>query len=143
MLNKVLIMGRLTKTPELEQTNSGVSVVSFSLAVERDFKDKQSGEKTTDFIAVTAWRGTADFVSKYFTKGRMAVVEGRLQTRDWMNKEGNKRKAVEVVADNVYFADSKKDGGSYAPSSNFTAPPVGEFVDITEALVNGEDELPF
>jgi single-strand DNA-binding protein len=143
MLNKVLIMGRLTRDPELKQTNSGVSVVSFSLAVERDFKDKQSGEKTTDFIDCVAWRGTADFVAKYFTKGRMAVVEGKIQVRDWMDKEGNKRKAVEVVADNVYFADSKKDGGSSAPVSDFTAPPVGEFVDITAELASGEDELPF
>lgn len=142
MLNKVLIMGRLTKTPELKQTGNGVSVTSFSIAVDRDFKDKQTGEKTTDFIDCVAWRGTADFVAKYFTKGRMAVVDGKLQVRDWMDKEGGKRKAVEVVADNVYFADSKKDGGSSAPTPSFN-PPAGEFVDITEALVNGEDDLPF
>jgi single-strand DNA-binding protein len=89
-----------------------------------------------------AWRGTADFVAKYFTKGRMAVVDGKLQVRDWIDKEGGKRKAVEVVADNVYFADSKKDVGSSAPSPSFT-PPVGEFVDITAQLASGDDELPF
>jgi single-strand DNA-binding protein len=140
MLNKVLVMGRLTRDPELKQTNSGVSVVSFSIAVDRDFKDKQTGEKPTDFIDCVAWRSTADFVSKYLNKGRMVVVEGKLQVRDWMDKEGGKRKAYEVIADNVYFADSKKESGTPAPSFNH---PVGEFVDITAELASGEDELPF
>ena len=101
-LNRVVIMGRLTRDPELRRTGSGTAVTSFSLAVDRDFKS-QSGEKETDFIDIVAWRNTAEFVSKYFTKGRMAVVEGRLQIRDWTDKDGGKRRSAEVVADNVYF----------------------------------------
>ena len=114
MLNKIFLMGRLTRDPELRRTQSGTPVASFTLAVDRDFKG-QNGEKETDFIEIVAWRNTAEFVSKYFTKGRMAVVEGRLQIRDWTDKDGNKRKAAEVIADNVYFGDSKKEtsGGSF------------------------------
>lgn len=108
-LNKIFIMGRLTKDPELRRTQGGTAVTSFTLAVDRDFKS-QSGEKETDFIDVVAWRATAEFVAKYFAKGRAAVVEGRVQIRDWKDKDGNNRKAFEVVADNVYFADSKKSG---------------------------------
>ena len=108
MLNKIILMGRLTRDPELRRTGSGTAVTSFSLAVDRDFKS-QSGEKETDFIDIVAWRSTAEFVSKYFTKGRMAVVEGRLQIRDWTDKDGGKRRSAEVVADNVYFGDSKRD----------------------------------
>lgn len=113
MLNRIILMGRLTRDPELRNTQSGVAVASFSLAVDRDFKDKSTGKKVTDFIDVVAWRQTGEFVSKFFTKGRMAVVEGRLQIRDWTDKEGNKRRSAEVVADNVYFGDSKprEDGG--------------------------------
>lgn len=112
MLNKIVIMGRLTRDPELRRTQSGTAVTSFSIACDRDFKS-QSGEKETDFIDVVAWRNTAEFVSKYFAKGRMAVVEGRLQLRDWTDKEGNKRRSAEILASSVYFGDSKpKDGGS-------------------------------
>lgn len=107
MLNKIILMGRLTRDPELRRTQSGTPVVSFSLAVDRDFKD-QSGERETDFIDVVAWRSTAEFVSKYFSKGRMAVVEGRLQIRDWTDKDGAKRRSTEVLAESVYFGDSKK-----------------------------------
>ncbi len=124
MLNRIILMGRLTRDPELRHTQTGTAVASFSLAVDRDFKSRESGEKATDFIDIVAWRNTAEFVSKYFTKGRMAVVEGRLQMRDWTDKEGNKRRSAEVVADNIYFGDSKRDGdsaGSYAPS--YSAPP--------------------
>ncbi len=110
MLNKIFIMGRLTRDPELRRTQSGTPVTSFSLAVDRDFKS-QSGEKETDFIDVVAWRATAEFVAKYFTKGRMAVVEGRLQIRDWQDRDGNKRRSAEVVADNVYFGDARRDNG--------------------------------
>lgn len=114
MLNKIIIMGRLGKDPELRHTQSGVAVASFRLAVDRDFKDKGTGERVTDWIDVVAWRQTGEFVSRYFTKGRVAVVEGRLQIRDWTDREGNKRRSAEVVADNVYFGDSKKDGdGGY------------------------------
>ena len=123
MLNKIILMGRLTRDPELRRTGSGIAVTSFSLAVDRDFKS-QSGEKETDFIDVVAWRNTAEFVSKYFTKGRMAVVEGRLQIRDWTDRDGGKRRSAEVIAENVYFGDSKRDGAdnygapAYAPSYN-------------------------
>jgi len=109
MLNKIILMGRLTRDPELRRTQSGTAVVSFSIAVDRDYKT-QGGEKETDFIDIVAWRSTAEFVSKYFTKGRMAVVEGRLQIRDWTDRDGGKRRSAEVVADSVYFGDSKRSG---------------------------------
>lgn len=122
MLNKIVIMGRLTRDPELRRTQTGTPVTSFSLAVDRDFKS-QSGEKETDFIDVVAWRGTAEFVSKYFSKGRMAIVEGRLQIRDWTDREGGKRRSAEVIADNIYFGDSKRDS---APSGDYgSSPPYG------------------
>lgn len=108
MLNNVVIMGRLTRDPELRRTQSGTAVTSFTMAVDRDFKS-QSGEKETDFIDVVAWRNTGEFAAKYLAKGRMVAVEGRIQVRDWQDKDGNRRKSVEVVADNVYFADSKRD----------------------------------
>lgn len=111
MLNRIILMGRLTHDPELRKTQSGVSVCSFSIAVDRDYK-AQNGEKETDFIDIVTWRATADFVSKFFTKGRMAVVEGRLQNRDWVDKDKNKRRSAEVIADNVYFGDSKPKDGS-------------------------------
>ena len=120
MLNKVVIMGRFTKDPELRRTGSGAAVTSFSLACDRDFKS-QSGDKETDFIEVVAWKNTAEFVSKYFSKGRMAVVEGRLQIRDWTGKSGNKRTTAEVVADNVYFADSKRSESNDNQRENFNA----------------------
>ena len=110
MLNHIVIMGRLTRDPELRRTGSGIAVASFSLAVDRDFAPKDGGERETDFIDCVAWRQTGEFVSKYFTKGRMAVVSGRLQIRGWTDKDGNKRRTAEVVADNVYFGDSKRDG---------------------------------
>ena len=151
MLNKIILMGRLTRDPELRRTGSGTAVTSFSLAVDRDFKS-QSGEKETDFIDIVAWRSTAEFVSKYFTKGRMAVVEGRLQIRDWTDKDGGKRRSAEVVADNVYFGDSKRDSAgddraapAYgAPAAGYAAPaaPVGGHSDFAE--IGEEDgELPF
>ena len=144
MLNKIFIMGRLTRDPELRRTQSGTAVTSFSLAVDRDFKS-QSGEKETDFIDVVAWRSTAEFVAKYFTKGRMAVVEGRLQIRDWKDREGNNRRSAEVIADNVYFGDSKKDGET---SDNASAPTTGYATAPSQnsdfANVGEEDgELPF
>ena len=129
MLNHIVIVGRLARDPELRRTQSGVPVASFRLAVDRDFKDKNTGERGTDWIDVVAWRATGEFVSRYFTKGRMAVVEGRLQMRDWTDKEGNKRTSAEVVADNVYFGDSRRDGdgSGYSPSygggqSSYSAP---------------------
>ena len=115
MLNHIVIMGRLTRDPELRRTGSGLPVASFSVAVDRDFGKNENGEKETDFIDCVAWRNTAEYVSKYFTKGRMIVVSGRLQIRSWTDKDGNKRRTAEVVADNCYFGDSKRDaeGGSY------------------------------
>ncbi len=148
MLNKIILMGRLTRDPELRRTGSGTAVTSFSLAVDRDFKS-QSGEKETDFIDIVAWRSTAEFVSKYFSKGRMAVVEGRLQIRDWTDKDGGKRRSAEVVADNVYFGDSKRDSGdnsSYSSAPAYTSAASGSYSaggsDFAEI---GEDdgELPF
>ena len=108
MLNHIVIMGRLTRDPELRRTGSGIAVASFTLAVDRDFSPKDGGERETDFIDCVAWRQTGEFVSKYFTKGRMAVVSGRLQIRSWTDKDGNKRRSAEVVADNVYFGESKR-----------------------------------
>ena len=122
MLNHIVLMGRLTRDPELRRTGTGIAVASFSIAVDRDFGSKETGEKETDFIDIVAWRNTAEFVSKYFTKGRMAVVSGRLQIRTRNHKDGNKRRPAEVVADNVYFGDSKRDsesGGSYASGSSY------------------------
>ena len=119
MLNHIVIMGRLTRDPELRRTGTGVAVTSFSLAVDRDFGGRDGGERETDFIDCVAWRQTGEFVSKYFTKGRMAVVSGRLQIRSWTDKDGNKRRTAEVVADNVYFGDSKRDGDN---GSNYSAP---------------------
>ncbi len=142
MLNKIIIMGRLARDPELRRTGSGTAVTSFTLAVDRDFK-AQNGEKETDWIDVVAWRNTAEFVSKYFTKGRMAVVEGRLQMRNWTDRDGNKRVSAEVVADNVYFGDTKKEGdaGGYnvGYSTERSAPPPGDFAEIGEE----DGELPF
>ena len=114
MLNHITIMGRLVRDPELRRTGSGVAVASFTVAVDRDFGGRDGGEKETDFIDCVAWRQTGEFVSKYFTKGRMIVVSGRLQIRSWTDKDGNKRRTAEVVADNCYFGDSKRDndGGS-------------------------------
>ena len=128
MLNHIVIMGRLTRDPELRRTGSGIAVASFTVAVDRDFGGRDGGEKETDFIDCVAWRQTGEFVSKYFTKGSMIVVSGRLQIRNWTDKEGNKRRSAEVVADNVYFGDSKRDaagdngGYSPAPSYGYSAP---------------------
>ncbi len=146
MLNRIVIMGRLTRDPELRRTQSGTPVTSVRIAVDRDFKG-QDGSKQADFFDVVAWRQTAEFVSKYFTKGRMAIVEGRLQSRDWQDKDGNKRTSIEIVADNFYFGDSKRDGqgGDYAapayggsPAESYTAPAGGGFAEIEE-----DGELPF
>ena len=141
MLNHIVIMGRLTRDPELRRTASGVAVTSFTIAVERDLKTKE-GEKETDFIDCVAWRQTGEFVSKYFTKGRMAVVSGRLQIRGWTDKEGNKRRTAEVVADNVYFGDSKKEdanGGGYDPQNQDPEYPASDF----PVLDDDDAKLPF
>ena len=141
MLNKIIIMGRLTRDPELRRTGSGTAVTSFSLACDRDFKS-QSGDKETDFIEVVAWKNTAEFVSKYFSKGRMAVVEGRLQIRDWTDKAGNKRTTAEVVADNVYFADSKRSESNDNQKENFNALS-GRLSDDFVPASEEDGEIPF
>ena len=147
MLNHITIMGRLTRDPELRRTGSGVAVASFTVAVDRDFSGRDGGEKETDFIDCVAWRQTGEFVSKYFTKGSMMVVSGRLQIRSWTDKEGNKRRTAEVVADNVYFGESKRsdNGGSYggntysAPAYSAPTAPASDF-----AMLSDDDaQLPF
>lgn len=132
-------MGRLGRDPEVRRTQSGTAVVSMTLAVDRDFKDKATGERATDWIDVVAWRQTAEFVHRYFTKGRMAVVEGRLQVRDYTGRDGSKRRAVEVVADNVYFGDSKPAPPSEgnADESALPASQTGNFAELDDG------ELPF
>ena len=145
MLNHITIMGRLTRDPELRRTGSGVAVASFTVAVDRDFGGRDGGERETDFIDCVAWRQTGEFVSKYFAKGRMAVVSGRLQIRSWTDKDGNKRRTAEVVADNVYFGDSKRDGDSAPAAGSFggysvpAATPASDF-----AMLEDDDaQLPF
>lgn len=152
MLNKIIIMGRLTRDPELRSTQNGTAVAFFTLAVDRDGKDKQTGERAVDFIDCVAWRQTAEFVSRYFSKGRMAVVEGRLQLRDWTDKEGNKRRAAEVMVGSIYFGDSKRDAeaagtftGGYsspAPTGGAYAPPPSMGDQFSE-LEEDDGELPF
>jgi len=135
MLNHIVIMGRLTRDPELRRTGTGTAVASFTVAVDRDFGGRDGGEKETDFIDCVAWRQTGEFVSKYFTKGRMIVVSGRLQIRSWTDKDGNKRRTAEVVADNCYFGDSKRDGdngsayggNSYGGNAYGSAPAAPSF----------------
>lgn len=157
MLNKIIVMGRLTRDPELRQTPSGVNVASFSIACDRDFKDKQTGEKQTDFIDIVAWRQTADFVSRYFAKGRMAVVEGRLQIRTWQDQQGNNRRTAEIIADNIYFGDSRPSGegggyqqGGYQGGYQQPAAPAGGYSQVPEVreeyqeiLDDDDGELPF
>ena len=150
MLNHITIMGRFVRDPELRRTGSGIAVASFTLAVDRDFKASGGGEKEVDFIDCVAWRQTGEFVSKYFTRGRMAVVSGKLQIRSWTDKDGNKRRTAEVVADNLYFADSKTENTSSgtqqaAPASYgtpaYSAPnyPASDF-----AMLEDDDaQLPF
>lgn len=132
MLNHIVVMGRLTHDIELRRTANGVAVASFGLAVDRDFAPKDGGEKETDFIEVVAWRNTAEFVSKYFSKGRMAVVSGRLQVRSYTDKDGNKRRAAEIVADNIYFGDSKK------AEQNGTEPARSEFQTFPELPMSND-----
>lgn len=154
MLNKIFLQGRFVADPELRHTPNGVAIASFRLAVDRDFKDRETGEKKADFINIVAWRQTGEFVSRFFTKGRMAIVDGRLQIRDYTDRDGNRRTIAEVVADNVYFGDSRKDsegngsspasyGGSPyspAPSGGYSAAPA---VDQFSELNDDDGELPF
>ena len=154
MLNKIILMGRLGRDPEVRYTQSGTPVASFSLAVDRDFVDQATGRRPTDWIEVAAWNAKAKFVQQYFCKGQLAVVEGRLQIRDWTDRDGNKRRSAEVVADNVYFGDSKRDaeasgtyGGGYsrpapapAPAPDYGMPAAD---DQFSELADDDGELPF
>ena len=139
MLNVITILGRLVRDPELRQTNSGKSVCSFTLAVDRNFKN--NGEKEVDFIDCVAWGNTADFVSRYAEKGRLLIASGRLQIREWTDKEGKKRRNAEVITSNVYFGDSKKKIAQEEQAANFEQPAgdVAGFVEIDSA----DGELPF
>ena len=148
MLNHITIMGRLTRDPELRRTGSGIAVARFTVAVDRDFGGRDGGERETDFIDCVAWRNTGEFVSKYFTKGSMAVVSGRLQIRSWTDKDGNKRRTAEVVADNVYFGESKRasEGNAYGGNSYsapaYSAPASAPASDF--AMLDDDDaQLPF
>ena len=134
MLNKIFLQGRLVADPDLRHTQSGVAVATFRLAVDRDFKDKETGERKADFINCVAWRGTGEFVAGYFRKGRMAIVEGKMQSRTYDDRDGNRRNTIEVVADNVYFGDSKRDDGGSKPEE-FREP---EFTDAPD-----DDGCPF
>lgn len=138
MLNKIVIAGRLTTTPELRRTPTGTPVTSFTVACDRDFKDR-NGNKETDFIDVTVWRSGAEFVTKYFAKGRMAIVEGRLQIRDWTDKDGNKRRTAEILADNVYFGDTKTESQEHNRNELAEKIESSGFAPIEEE----DGELPF
>ena len=143
MLNHIVIMGRLTRDPELRRTGSGLAVASFSVAVDRDWPNKETGEKDTDFINCVAWRQTGEFVSKYFAKGSMIVVSGRLQIRPWTDKDGNKRTTAEVVADSVYFGESKKDKDE---RNNNTTYNYGGYIMPTsdwDVMSDYDEQLPF
>ena len=143
MLNHITIMGRLVRDPELRRTGTGIAVASFTVAVDRDFSGRDGGEKETDFIDCVAWRQTGEFVSKYFTKGSMIVVSGRLQIRPWTDKEGNKRRTAEVVADNVYFGESRRsneggsfNGGSYGNNKTFRPKDItGRYDDLESEVI--------
>lgn len=148
-MNQIVLMGRLTRDPELRRTQNGTAVASFTLAVDRGYSSRDGGERQTDFIDIVAWRNTGEFVSKYFVKGQMAAVTGRLQIRDWTDRDGNKRRSAEVVADNVYFTESKKsrEAGGFSPApigndydSGYSAPVTGS--DFSE-LDEDDGDLPF
>lgn len=133
MLNHIVLMGRLTRDPEMRRTASGLACSNFSLAVERDIPNKETGSRETDFVDCVAWRNTAEFVSKFFSKGSMAVVSGRLQIRSWEDKNGNKRRTAEIVADNIYFGSNKKDASAASSSS-----PAPDFPELDD-----DETLPF
>lgn len=150
MLNKIVIMGRLVRDPDLRRTQAGTAVAAFTLAVERDFKDAATGERTADFIDCVAWRQTGEFVSRYFSKGRMAVAEGRLQLRDWVDRDGNKRRSAEVVVEQMYFGDSRSEGGQKSgqpvpKEAGYQAAylSTGREADEFRELQDDDGELPF
>lgn len=147
MLNHITIMGRLARDPELRRTGNGIAVTSFTLAVDRDFAPRDGGERETDWIDCVAWRNTGEFVSKYFAKGRMAVVSGRLQVRNWTDKDGNKRRSAEVIAENVYFGDSKREttpnSAQPQPYGSTPAPAYGGYADSGDVADYGSHAAPY
>ena len=150
MLNRIVIMGRLVRDPDLRRTQAGTAVAAFTLVVERDFKDAATGERTADFIDCVAWRQTGEFVSRYFSKGRMAVAEGRLQLRDWVDRDGNKRRSAEVVVEQMYFGDSRSEGGQKSgqpvpKEAGYQAAylSTGREADEFRELQDDDGELPF
>lgn len=148
MLNKAILMGRLTADPEAKQTSNGASVTSFSIAVERNFADKQTGKRAADFINIVAWRGTAELICKYFSKGRMIALEGSIQTRNYEDKNGNKRTAFEIIADSVYFTGEKKDDNASSNGANFPPPPPAQTPNLPFSIgdfeeIETDDDLPF
>ena len=143
MLNNITLMGRLVRDPEMRRTQSNKAVASFSMAVERDFNDQATGEKATDFIDLVAWGNTAEFLGKYFIKGQMICVKGRLQTRTWEDRDNNKRKAVEVVAEHIYFADSKKESAGASSGANRAPVNADPFAGEFTVVNSGDDDLPF
>lgn len=143
MLNEVVLMGRLTRDPEIRKTSNDVSVCSFSIACERDIASKQTNERETDYFDIVAWRSTADFVGKYFAKGRMIIVKGRLQKRNYEDKDGNKRSVIEVIADSVYFGESKKNAESSTAASSESAPKASAENQDLEPIESDDDDLPF
>ena len=150
MLNHITIMGRLTRDPELRRTGSGTAVASFTVAVDRDYAPKDGGERKTDFINCVAWSQTGEFISKYFSKGRMIVVDGRLEIRDWTDKDGNKRTTAEIRVENAYFGDSKRDsdgGNTYAAPApafgGYSAPAASAPASDFAMLADDDAQLPF
>lgn len=149
MLNQIVIMGRLTRDPELRYTQTQTPVASFTLAVDRDFADKQTNERATDFIDCVAWRSTAEFISKYFAKGSLAAVTGRLQIRDWTDKEGNKRRSAEIIVSDIYFGESRRrdsdSATTFAPSADYSshAASAASAVGTEFSELSDDGELPF
>lgn len=136
MLNKIIVQGRLTANPELRRTQSGTAVASATVAVDRDFKN-QDGSRDTDFIPIVAWKGTGEMLAKYFEKGQMVLLSGRLQLRDWTDKEGNKRRTAEIVADSIYFCGAKREDST--PAQNTAGNAAGGFAELDEE----DPDLPF
>lgn len=141
MINKAILIGRLTAQPELKKTQSGVSICSFSIAVQRNYKDA-NGSYTTDFINIVTWRNTAEFVCKFFTKGQLIGIVGSIQSRSYEDKNGNKRTAIEVVADEAQFVESKRESSANSDPQEFKAPAVAGGNDVEFEEVE-DDDLPF
>lgn len=146
MLNHIVVMGRLTRDPELRRTGNGIAVASFTVAVDRDVANKDTGERETDFIDCVAWRSTGEVVSKYFNKGSMVVVSGRLQIRNWTNKDGQRRRTAEILVGNVYFCGGKEGGtqSRQEPDAGYTQQHAAQEPAAEFGMLDGyDDQLPF